>query len=474
MTADMLRQGHQNPLPDGGPRVAIVGGGLAGLAAAEAAARCGLRVELFEARRRLGGRAGSFHDRGSGLWIDHCQHVGLDCCTNLIEFCRRTGVDDCFRHDGRLHIIGPQGTRHDFAATAWLPAPLHLAPALLRLGFLSLRDRFSIARAIVSLVCPPRDEPEPAGQIIDAWLRRHGQSEQAVRLFWLPVLISALSQSLDRIDLSAARKVFLDGFLAAPRAYRLYLPTVPLSEIYDRRLARHLGLQGVAVHLGTGVRRIEGDRQRATELVLADGTRQAFDDVIVAVPWFRAGRLLAPALQEALPQVQEAARIPPAPITAVHLWFDQPLTRLPHAVLVGRTGQWVFCRGDDCYYQVVISASDGRARRERVVAQVCDELRAIWPAARQARLRRARTLTHPAAVFSAEPGMERLRPAQQTGVANLFLAGDWTATGWPATMEGAVRSGCLAVESLLRSIGRGTRLLVPDLPRSRLVRWWLR
>ena len=455
-------------------RVAIVGGGLAGLAAAEAAARHGLAVELFEARRQLGGRAGSLYDRTTGQSIDHCQHVGLGCCTNLIDFCGRTGAADCFRDDGRLHFFGPQGTRHDFVASDWLPAPLHLAPALCRLGYLSLADRLGIGRAMVGLARPRGGDDRPE-ETMDAWLRRHRQSEAAVRLFWLPVLVSALSQPPERIGVAAARKVFVEGFLAAPRAYRLFLPQAPLAEIYDRRVAQHLTGQGVTLRPGAAVRQIEGDAAGAAAVLLRDGRRQAFDAVILAVPWRRAAGLLAPQLLDAVPLVRTAATIPAAPITAVHLWFARRITRLPHAVLVGRLSQWVFCRHDDCYCQVVISASHAwlGAERQRLAGRVCDELRRLWPAARAATLRHSRVITQPAAVFSTEPGVERLRPPQRTPVGNLFLAGDWTDTGWPATMEGAVRSGCLAVEALLQWQGRPARLLVPELPRSRLAQWLL-
>ena len=454
--------------------VAIVGGGLAGLAAAEAAARCGLAVELFESRRQLGGRAGSFYDRIAEQWIDHCQHVGLGCCTNLIEFCRRVGIADCFREDDRLHFFGPQGTRHDFAATRWLPSPLHLGPALFGLGYLSLGDRLRIGHAMLRLA-RSTDGDAVTEPTIDAWLRRHGQSETAIRLFWLPLLVSALSQTLDRIDVGAARKVIAAGFLAAPQAYRLFLPQMPLGEIYDRRVASHLAGQGVTLRLGTAVRQIEGDRSGAAALVLRDGARLPFDAVILAVPWHQAAKLLDPRMLDVLPMVRAAAAMPAAPITAVHLWFDRPIMHLPHAVLVGRTAQWVFCRGDDSYYQVVVSASHALLKedRDRVVCQVCDELRRLWPAARDAQLRHWRMVTQPKAVFSAEPGIERLRPPQQTAVNRLFLAGDWTATGWPATMESAVRSGYLAVEALLRSQGRREPLLVPDLPRGRLAQWLL-
>jgi squalene-associated FAD-dependent desaturase len=478
-------------------RVAVIGGGLAGLAAAVAAAEHGLEVELFEARRRLGGRAGSFVDPQSGQLVDHCQHVAMGCCTNWLDFCRRTGIDDCFERHRRLWFIGPDGRTYTFGS-APLPAPFHLLPSLLRLGYLSLKERLGIVRAMAALLrndggarfqradnrtarwkrAPQQEEIE---ETIGAWLRRHGQSERAIAWFWSVVLVSALSESLDRASLSAARKVFRDGFLTHRRAYELYLPRVSLGEIYDRRLAAWLAAHGVAVHLGARVQTLEADSHRASALVPADGSRREFDFFVVAVPWRDVRGLFPAAVLDAMPELEGVDAIPAAPIAALHLWFDRPLMALPHAVLVGRLGQWIFSHpgsvgrtegsearrdGKDSpagvaplrppyalhehYYQVVISAAhDIRpSARDEVLAQVLSELEAIWPAACDARLLRWRMVVQPNAVFSVQPGIDQRRPRQSTSLSNVMLAGDWTRTGWPATMEGAIRSGYLAVAGI--------------------------
>ena len=441
-----------------GPTVAVVGGGLAGLAAAVRLAEQGLHVEVFEARPRLGGRAASFRDPKSGMLVDRCQHVSMRCCTALADLCRRTGMADCFQRHRRLHFFGPDGTRCDFAAAWWLPAPLHLLPALLRLKYLCLRDRLGIARAMFRLA---RDQTGKVDETttVGAWLRAQGQSEAAIAGFWSVVLRNALAETVDRASLAAARKVFVDGFLASRRAYELELPTMPLAELFDHRLGDWLTNRGVTVHRGCRVRRIDGDGRRAAGLVLGDGSQREFDFFVLAVPWHRVSKLLSSPILEAIPALGDLSQIQPVPITAIHLWFDRPITDLPHAVLVGRLGQWVF-RDEEIarqarplHYQVVISGSGelNQRRREEVLAQVRSELEAIWPAARAAQLVRWRMVTEPAAVFSMRPGIQRLRPPQQTPVANLALAGDWTATGWPATMEGAVRSGNSAAEVTLRA-----------------------
>ena len=448
------------------PTLAVVGGGPAGLAAASLAAEHGLRVEVFEARRQLGGRAGSFVDPRTGRAVDYCQHVSMGCCTALADFCRRTGTTDCFRPYRRLHFFSPEGVRYDFAPSRWLPAPLHLLPALMRLGYLTLGERLAIVRGLGQLVRTPlgRDPGRQADEPAGPWLRRHGQSPRVIERFWSVVLLSALSETVDNASLAAARKVFADGFLASQHAYELLVPEVPLGELFDRRVGAWLAEHGVVVHRHTRIRRIEGDARRATGLVLADGTRRRFDSVVVAVPWQRVRSILCEALLAALPELEGVDHLRPAAITAVHLWFDRPIMPWPHAALVGRRSQWVF-RGHQSadaaetspehYYQVVISASHAAPPlpRSELVAEVCRELAATFPEAAQATMLHARVVTHPAAVFSVRPGVDRFRPPQQTAVENLALAGDWTSTGWPATMEGAVRSGYLAAESILRSRG---------------------
>jgi squalene-associated FAD-dependent desaturase len=458
------------------PQVAVVGGGLAGLAAAAALAERGVAVELFESRRQLGGRAGSFVDPATGEKIDHCQHVGMGCCTNLLDLCDRTGLAPLLRRDRVLHFFDESGRRFDVSASPWLPAPLHLAPALLRLGFLTWRERRALAAAIVRLArCRIPDSPQ--GPTMADWLRSQGQSHDAIERFWATILVSALGERLEHISLPAARKVFVDGFFAARRAYHLVVPTVPLAELYGR-LADWLQERGVRLHLGTAVAEVGGDAAGAGRLKLGDGAAREFTHCVIAVPWRRAAEVLHPSLAAALPELSRVGQWAGCSITGLHLWFDVPITSLPHAVLPGRLSQWVFARpgggaGEGHYYQVVISASRALAERDRAetVEQVRGELAAIWPAVSRARLLRWRMVTEPNAVFSPRPGMELLRPPQRTAVANLFLAGDWTRTGWPSTMESAARSGYLAAEGVLAACGRPDRVLVPDLPRGRLARW---
>ena len=460
----------------GSNSVAIIGGGLAGLAAAAALCERGFQVEVFEARRRLGGRAGSYLDQESGELVDHCQHVAMGCCTNFLDFSHRTGILKLFERHRTLHFFGPQGERCDFRPSSWLPAPLHLAPAFQGLSYLSPEERRSIAWTLLKLARLPAKE-QPGDPTIGQWLIAQKQSPRCIERFWQVVLVSALGESLDRASLSAARKVFVDGFLAARGASDVLVPKVPLAELYQR-VAEWLERRGVRVQLQSPVTDVDLDDRRM---------------VILAVPWRRVGELLSPHIRNRLGEsIAVIDQMSSAPITSVHLWLDRPIMALPHAVLVGRLSQWVFARGrrtgdggqetlvpqespvssplSPSYYQVVISASHDLAGRQRdeVVREVRGDLEAIFPAAREAQLLRWQMITEQEAVFSVRPGLDQVRPRQATSIPNLFLAGDWTATGWPSTMEGGVRSGYLAAEEVLRAAGRVNRILVPDLRRGLL------
>lgn len=472
----------------GFPRVAIVGGGLAGLAAAVALCQRGLHVELFESRHKLGGRAGSYVDQESGELIDHCQHVAMGCCTTFLDFCRQTKIDGLLTRHRRLHFFGPRGERCDFDRSGWLPPPLHLGAALWGQKYLSAADRISIAAALLRLARLSAAD-DANGVTVNAWLSQQRQSSAAIEHFWQVVLVSALGETLERASLAAARKVFVDGFLGNRSSYEVWTPKVSLEELYDVGVANWLRKRGVAIHLGSTVSQIVERNESPSTLALLckNGSQYEFDVVIAALPWRRLPEVLSAELAAKLPTVVSAAKaIQASPITGIHLWFDRPIMDLPHAVLVGRLAQWVFAKckeeGSECkggtphYYQVVISASRNLMGRERdeVVREVLADLQSVLPHCREAKLLRWQMITDQESVFSAKPGLSQIRPLQRTGVPGLFLAGDWTATGWPSTMEGAVRSGYLAAEELLVNLGRSQRIVPAGLPRSWLARLLVR
>ncbi len=462
----MNQQPHIATDPNAGrmAHVAVVGGGLAGLAAAAALADAGVRVTVVEARRRAGGRAASFEDPVSGGLVDACQHVAMGCCTNFLDLCRQAGLAESLRRDRTLWFIAPDGSRAACTPSRLLPAPLHLAPLLLGMRHFSIGERTALAAGMLRLA---RQPVHAARETALGWLVASGQPERVVRLFWQPVLESALGESIDLVSLAAARKVAVDGFLAHRSAADLLVPTEPLGSLFGEKFVGWLHARGVEVRTGVAVTGLDRDGGHVTALRCGDEPLPV-DATIVALSWRQAGRLVP----DVVPAADE--RLTGSPITAVHLWFDREVVDLPHAVLVGRVSQWVFRGGDAApgYCQVVISASRGLlgGDRDRLRDTVVAELREVFPRGHEARLLDAKVVTDPTAVLSVRPGVETVRPQPQTAIPNLFLAGDWTATGWPSTMEGAVRSGRLAAQAAAAHLGRPIRSLVADLPKNPLVR----
>jgi uncharacterized protein with NAD-binding domain and iron-sulfur cluster len=256
------------------------------------------------------------------------------------------------------------------------------------------------------------------------------------------------------------------------------VPTVPLETLYGEQLIGWLNERGTTIRVQTSVDKLELESDRITGIKLANGEIETADEFVVAVPFFRIRSILPEAIN-AHPDLAGIDQLETAPIASIHLWFDRPITELRHAVLIDRMCQWVFNRtaigskhqanstpDKSYYYQVVISASQDLASRSRddIQQQVLQELTQVWPVTASAKLLHSRQVFEHRAVFSPTPGVDALRPLQQSPVPNLQLAGDWTRTGWPATMEGAVRSGYLAATNILQRHGQTKSLLQPDLP----------
>jgi len=435
------------------PSVLIAGGGLAGLSAAAALGGAGFDVDLFEARPFLGGRATSYQIPGleedSAETIDNCQHLLLRCCVNLLDFYERLGVRDRIRFHREVYFLEPGG-RLSVLRRGRLPAPFHFAGSFLRMRCLGRADKIAIARALWA-IRRERAQGAPCRTDLDRismldWLLQKRQTPRAIDRFWRQILVSAVNEDLDRMAAVHGLQVFYLGFLARTDSYELGIPTVPLAELYGANAWQRLA--NVRFHLRSSVERIDG-----AGFTVA-GERRAADHYICALPFERlpAVGLPAPAFDH-------------SPITGVHLWFDREVTTLPHATLLGRTMQWMFNKDRGRYLQLVVSASrdlTGVPRNEIVDIAIGD-LRLYFPRVQEANLVKAHVVKEQRATFSAAPGTESLRPTAQSGPPNVFLAGDWTRTGWPATMEGAVRSGYLAAEAVAQRASRPARFLLPDL-----------
>jgi squalene-associated FAD-dependent desaturase len=440
------------------PSVLIVGGGLAGLAAAVALAPRGYRVTVLEARPRLGGRASSFSDPATGQLVDACQHVSMGCCTNFAHFCRTIGVERFLEPQRTLWFRTPDRRTSTFRSDPW-PAPFHLGRALAGAHYLTATDKLRIGWGMLQLL---RESPEADPPALE-WLKEHLQNARTIERFWGVVLTSALNETVERVGWKYARKVFVDGFLRHRDGFTVHVPTVPLGRFYGDELRGWLKTHSVELHENSGIKAVRSPRTnvRGQCVTLRDGTELIADDLLLAVPFDRVLDLL-PADIATQPFFTRIVHLAPSPITSVHLWFNRDITPLPHVVLVDCVGQWVFNRGNG-YVQVVVSASyDLKTRgRDTIESIIVAEMGRVFP--HSAELLRSKVVTEHAATFSAVPGVDAHRPTQATPIPHLFLAGDWTQTGWPATMEGAVRSGYLAAEAIFASHGRPETLVQPDL-----------
>jgi squalene-associated FAD-dependent desaturase len=447
-------------------RVAVVGGGLAGLAAGCALAGSGFRVTIFERRPYLGGRASSYQHPGTGEVVDNCQHVLLGCCTNLIQFYKRLGVENKIRWYDRLTFLEPGG-RASVIASSKLPAPFHNAPAFLRAACLDLSDKLGIGMAMAALASAvPRD----SGETFLTWLRRHAQTKQAIERFWKPVLVSALNEELDRMSVPYAAQVVRESFLKSSTAGRMGVPTVPLTELYGVA-GDYIASRGGEIRFRSSVESFLPGPDDVKLLV--SGEQMSFDFVVFGVPFDALSRIL-PQAPAAEPLRKALARFESSPITGIHLWFDRQITDLDHAVLLDRTIQWMFHKSkllgrneNGSYVELVVSSSKTLVEKSRaeIIELGFAELREFFPGAREANLVKSTVIKEIHATHSPLPGVDAYRPGSKTVWPRVFLAGDWTATGWPATMEGAVRSGYIAAESVAKAGGlETTSFIVPNLP----------
>jgi zeta-carotene desaturase len=465
------------------PTVAIAGGGLAGLAAACALADSGFRVTLFERRPYLGGRASSYEHPGTGEVVDNCQHVLFRVCTNLVEFYKRIGVEDKIRWFDEMTFIEPGGRTSVMHASP-LPAPLHTAPSFLRFPFLSVKDKLVISRAIAALTMT--SQPDTGRSFLD-WCQQHGQTSNAIERFWKPILVSALSEDLDLMSVSAAAQVVRES-MKSPEARHMGVPSIPLTELYNAA-GDYIRVRGGEIRFRTSLETFSPATSqvgiRAGAGAQAQEREEVFDYLVLALPFDSLERVL-PENPEAAPLREKLTHFESSPITGIHLWFDRQISDLDHAVLLDRTVQWMFhksrllqrngaAKADSggSYIELVVSASKSLIDKSRteIVDLALKEVREFFPAARSANLVKSTVIKEVHATYSPRPGIDAYRPQQSTAWPRVFLAGDWTATGWPATMEGAVRSGYLAAEALALSAGiKNAHYLAPDLPPTGLMR----
>ncbi|MBS1856886.1 MAG: FAD-dependent oxidoreductase [Acidobacteria bacterium] len=431
------------------PKVLIAGAGLAGLSAAAALGGAGFEVEVYESRPFAGGRATSYPVPASSgeiaETIDNCQHVLLRCCVNLLDFYQRMGVRERIRFHREFYFLEPGG-RVSVLRRGRLPAPLHFSGAFLGMHCLGTADKIAIARALLAIRRERTRRTDLDRISMLDWLLMHRQTPRAIDRFWRQVLVSAVNEDLERMAAVHGFQVFWLGFLARPDAYEMGVPAIPLGELYSAACWQRL--PNVKFHFREPVEAIDAGG------FAAGGERKTADHYICALPFERLEALGLPA-----PKFEHS------PITGVHLWFDREITTLPHATLLDRTMQWMFNKDRGRYLQLVVSASRDLTPlgRNEIVDIAIGDLRLFFPRVKDAVLVKSHVVKEQRATFSAAPDTEALRPGPASAIPNLFLAGDWTRTGWPATMEGAVRSGYIAAEAVAKAAGRPEKFLLPDI-----------
>ena len=445
----------------------VAGGGIAGMTCAIELAREGAKVLLLETRKKLGGRATSHTDQKTGETIDNCQHVLMRCCTSLLELYEQLGVADRMVWHRDFTFVHGDGTRAELGA-GWLPAPLHFAGAFARFKGLSLGDKFAIGRAMAAIrfMSRPKRDALDAVSFAD-WLQQHRQPARAIERFWEVTVVSACNESLDRVAAGYALQVFQEGFLENKTNYEMGLSDVPLAELYDPAVQTIEAAGGRLVTASVKSLDYDAEVKHIRAAVLNDGTRLEADAFISALPFDVLDRVADEAGKADDPRLQRLGEIGVSPIVGLHLWIkssadaangtevSEGVMTVPHVVLTGSPIQWVFDQGTDAdgvqHLHGVVSAAHDMVDtpNAEIIDLAMNELRRFVPGCADAELVKGRVIKERRATFGCVPGIDALRPTADGGIKNLLLAGDGCATGGPATMEGAARSGCAAADAAL-------------------------
>jgi squalene-associated FAD-dependent desaturase len=439
-----------------GKRVAVVGGGLAGITAALDCAAAGAQVTVVEVRPRLGGAAYSF-DR-DGLRLDNGQHVFLRCCTSYLALLDRLGSRalTTLQHRLDIPVLAPGG-RVARLRRSGLPAPLHLGGALARYSHLRPADRARAVRAALALRRLDPEDPALDERSFGAWLAEHGQRPAAVQALWDLIARPTLNVTAAEASLAQAAQVFRTGLLTSAGAGDVGWARAPLGDVHDGPAQRALAAVGVDVRLRWRAERVVPSGGAWS--VEGAGERVGADAVVVAVPHDRLEGLLP---DGALAAPERLARLGTSPIINLHVAYDRRVMQLAFAAAVRSPVQFVFDRTESSGLErgqllaISLSAADEDMQRrpEELRARYLPALAELFPAARAASVERFVVTREHAATFRAAPGAIALRPAARTLLAGLALAGAHTTTGWPATMEGAVRSGHTAANEVLSVLAR--------------------
>ena len=455
--------------------VIVIGAGVAGLAAASALTQKGYKVTVLERKPFVGGRAFSYEHPALHEVVDS-QHVLLGCCTNLIDLLTRSGASDAMRWYKTITFL-EQGGRRSAIKPSGLPAPLHSSTSFLKAKMLDARDKLGIARGMTEFL---RGLPLNDAESVASWIKRTGQTERAVKHFWEPVLIVTLNDAFENCSLRYAAKVFRELFLKTVEGSRLGIPILPLSELYGK-VADAVTGSGGKIEIRAGVTALNQSADSRWR-IMDDDREWTADAVVLAVSVDQMQKLLPSLPVDDFTSLLSSRldAFTTSPYITTHLWFEEAFTDLHHAAFLDSTYQWMFhksCIRDwppekGSYLELVIGGSRALlpAGRGELVKLALDELSSFFPDSRKAKLVKSGVLKEARATFSVTPGLDNDRPGALSPWPGIFLAGDWTATNWPSTMESAARSGYLAAEAVMQTAGKSERVLQPELAATGLMR----
>ncbi|MBZ5543681.1 MAG: hydroxysqualene dehydroxylase HpnE [Acidobacteriia bacterium] len=438
--------------------VLIIGGGFAGLAAGVALAKAGRRVRLLEQKPHLGGRARSFVDPQSGFLVDNGQHIIMGCYHAALRFLGEIGTLERIALQCRLrvHFLEPPG-RLTTLECPNLPSPWHMLAGVLRSDSFGWREKREVLRLGRALASEEKSRDSLSALTVEEWLVRLGQSEKVRRGFWDLLAIAALNEDPRRAAAAVFARVLRLALFSSPADSRLGIPRFGLSDCYTGAAQAYITSRGGQVELNRSVAGFLIAEGVCRGVRLADGSEIEAASVVSAVPWHELARLLPGELLRSEPTFTNLLALRPAPIISINLWYDRAITELDFAALRGTTVQWLFNRsripsaGENCISLVLSGAHALTSRsKEELLTVALGDLGELLPAAREAKLLHSLVIKERFATFSPCVGVDELRPPARSPVRGLYLAGDWTATRLPATIEGAVASGYAAAQALLK------------------------
>ena len=444
----------------------ILGGGLAGMAAACHLIDKDWQVTLVEKRPYLGGRVFSFTDRETGQVVDNGQHVFLGCCTYYIDFLKKIGtINRAYLQDRTsVQVVRPGGPTGSLSAGR-LPKPLHMLPSFLAYRHLGLWDKLTTVYGLLRLTFTDRTSPALQEESFAHWLRRHRQTERSIQNFWDLIVKPCANDHMEDVSAAMGIMIFQEGILKNPQASRIGYAREGLSTIMGEAAKAYLESKGASTITGTSAASLQlteqgqPDKPQITAVKLSNGNILRADAYVSALPFADLMPLLPSQLTDN-PLFAFLTQLQTAPIVNVYLWYDRPVMEQDFVALVDSPLQWVFNKtaimGQNCaqgqYVTVSLSAAfDYIDQPKQAVQEMCTEaMKEAFPRAKSARVTHSLVVKQDKATFRCLPGSQRFRPQARTPIGNLFLAGDWTDTGWPSTMEGAVRSGVYAAQALLQ------------------------